>query len=718
MSSPATPSPQEQARADHAEALRRMEEAMGRGPATATPRSSLSSFILLTFFFFFFSGGGNDLPMPAHTQLHDSLKSLLYQQSNFTAWINGSESNFSLIQQPPAVTHLIQILLPTLPPLDTSLFSYSHNVTGYFESPVTIHNLTDPFNVTWSAEAQDVVKSINASDIIGRLGTWNWSAVSNLGITIKEPMPQVNFEASDPDIVMFNGEVTIESETEFQYVKFDLEGVHFPKNGTFYAFAEPQGRKVETRQIPSLVPEGAQNATAQAIVPILESKIERLRNIIASGATELTNEEPAPETTCSLKLYGQLQPAPLPQYLLENLEAEVENPTGASTISAPPPLLDAILLSEDCGFLLEIREAKGMKAARFWRKMTTYAGSSFIIYCALLALFVKHTKETATPAAVSRVSRWSFIIQAGADAFSFVAHVSYGILTDSQASLPLLAPGFLACIMLINQAQYAIQIRAVQDPEETALAALAARTAGTEQRPETFMQSVFRQSVLFGWVNELRRVDPNPKFWIMLTIGLGLFLKVLFHPALLFTIMGLLYTLLWVPQIIRSARRNTMRAMSLQYVIGTTIGRAFFPLYFFACPQNILGVHTTWWVWTLMGAVFLQVVVMVLQDIFGPSFFMPTSWLTTPPYDYHPVMPLPDIEAPEQSLGDCAICMDAILVHPEISSGEKAGLLMAAAERRTYSLAPCNHLFHTHCLEQWLGVKNICPQCRRLLPPL
>ena len=31
-------------------------------------------------------------------------------------------------------------------------------------------------------------------------------------------------------------------------------------------------------------------------------------------------------------------------------------------------------------------------------------------------------------------------------------------------------------------------------------------------------------------------------------------------------------------------------------------------------------------------------------------------------YDYHPVMPVPDTESPEQSLGDCVICMDAIII--------------------------------------------------------
>lgn len=43
------------------------------------------------------------LARPTDTEMipDDSLKSLLYQQSNFTAWINGSESNFSLVRPVP-----------------------------------------------------------------------------------------------------------------------------------------------------------------------------------------------------------------------------------------------------------------------------------------------------------------------------------------------------------------------------------------------------------------------------------------------------------------------------------------------------------------------------------------------------------------------------------------------------------------------------------------
>ena len=80
-------------------------------------------------------------------------------------------------------------------------------------------------------------------------------------------------------------------------------------------------------------------------------------------------------------------------------------------------------------------------------------------------------------------------------------------------------------------------------------------------------------------------------------------------------------------------------------------------------------------------------------------------------------MPLPDSESPDRSLGDCAICMDAIIVDPP--AGERGssvskeaawtgaiennsgGILSvmhrnvvgAASMRKSYSLAPCHHLF-------------------------
>ena len=213
-----------------------------------------------------------------------------------------------------------------------------------------------------------------------------------------------------------------------------------------------------------------------------------------------------------------------------------------------------------------------------------------------------------------------------------------------------------------------------------------------------------------------------------------------------------------------------------------------------------------------------------MQDLYGPAFFLPArvntlacspstrirhvltrdlQFATVKTYDYHPPMRLPDPESPDRSLGDCAICMDAIIVDSPagekgtsaskesawagVAEGHPSGIFNvvhrnvvgAANMRKSYSLAPCHHLFvsfrHTlldsECriltpdflctsilpaskqyvfiaisdfpradlgldCEQWLAIKvrtmslrrqklwliplpkNICPQCRRPLPPL
>jgi hypothetical protein len=95
-------------------------------------------------------------------------------------------------------------------------------------------------------------------------------------------------------------------------------------------------------------------------------------------------------------------------------------------------------------------------------------------------------------------------------------------------------------------------------------------------------------------------------------------------------------------------------------------------------------------------------------------------------YDYHPPMRLPDSESPDRSLGDCSICMDAIMVDspagekgisasketPWAGAGESqsGGILNvvhrnvvgAASIRKTYSLAPCHHLFVSFDFGRWV----------------
>ena len=119
--------------------------------------------------------------------------------------------------------------------------------------------------------------------------------------------------------------------------------------------------------------------------------------------------------------------------------------------------------------------------------------------------------------------------------------------------------------------------------------------------------------------------------------------------------------------------------------------------------------------WIIVILLVAQVLVILGQDILGPSFFLPkdvgfsfsrlfgatinlSQWVTVSAYNYHPPLPTSDTEAPKQSLGDCAICMEPIIVQHETSEpakGSSAQLLSSATTsmRKAYAWAPCHHVF-------------------------
>lgn len=69
---------------------------------------------------------------------------------------------------------------------------------------------------------------------------------------------------------------------------------------------------------------------------------------------------------------------------------------------------------------------------------------------------------------------------------------------------------------------------------------------------------------------------------------------------------------------------------------------------------------------------------------------------------------------------DCAICMNPVelVIVPRGSAGADLSLsasLMLA--RRKYMVTPCQHIFHTDCMQRWMRSRLQCPNCRNPLPP-
>jgi hypothetical protein len=231
-----------------------------------------------------------------------------------------------------------------------------------------------------------------------------------------------------------------------------------------------------------------------------------------------------------------------------------------------------------------------------------------------------------------------------------------------------------------------------------------------------------------------------------------------------FTSLALVYLSFWVPQLSRNVQRNCRRALNWEYVIGQSILRLLPFAYFYGYSNNVLFAEIDYiglalliiWVW-------IQVVVLISQEIVGPRWFVRKDW-APPAYDYHPILredeegdtmpigfsqatgassapssPVTDRdgrssppltrrasivtkEAKEKGkrVFDCAICMQdlEVSVIEAGTSSDQTGGPASLLARRMYMVTPCRHIFHSACLEGWMKYRLQCPICRETLPPL
>lgn len=171
-------------------------------------------------------------------------------------------------------------------PLNPTFASYYNNVSGFVHGPVKIYNLTSlsdfftnssppiittvpappahPLAVpgngletplsstippTWAGFAPAfLTQAFNTTDALLRIGTWNWSAPSELAFRMLEKQPVVSpgpgrrMNATTwADINLMHGRLEVKDKDTGEEISFDMEAVHFRENGTVYGLAEPAG---------------------------------------------------------------------------------------------------------------------------------------------------------------------------------------------------------------------------------------------------------------------------------------------------------------------------------------------------------------------------------------------------------------------------------------------------------------------------------------------
>ncbi|KAG8214982.1 hypothetical protein J3R82DRAFT_8385 [Butyriboletus roseoflavus] len=700
-------------------------------------RSSIPSFLFIILMLFMLTNHNNDGYL-ARSQYEDALQAMNHQLSNFTAWMNGESSDFALPERQPALPLLAQSFVPYGRKLDPRIGSYFSNMSGFIRGSLDFYNITpsslESANVPWKSHAQSFMSDTNMTELSDKLGLWNWSVPTNLSWSVVDHAPVIVEDVAE-QIAMIHGRIDFTDPTRADEMRLEFDGVHFLSNGTIYGFAEPNGHDNDIRYLPVIVPESVQNETARVIKPELLSRISKVKEMIDAGVVESDLPQGShPETGCGFVVHAQIEPSPISGNFMQDLEDELQKPTGQWTVKRPPLRLNGMLVSRECGLLYHLHDADGLRSQSFFRKVTNYASVSAIVYLVLLALLSRQMDKAHSPAALTRLSLWTFLTQAIVDAVAFAGHITFAILANGRPSISLVAPAFIACILFALEAQHSILINQVQAPEDAA-AQQVRRTPSPAQNAPTPATGGAQpplplpatapprptEPTFFQLVVSHFRSDPQARIWLGMFLFLTFIIRVIVTPSLALLFVASMYSMFWFPQIIRSAKRGRPSALSAEYLIGTSVCRLYFALYFLTCPRNVLDVRPRRWAYYLCAFVFFQVVVVLLQQRLGPTFFLPKRFANTETYNYHPPLPLSvsDPEAPEQSLGDCSICMEAIHAEdPKPLQHVAVGLLQKVGGRKNYSLAPCHHLFHTDCLDKWLAIKNICPQCRRPLPPL
>lgn len=626
--------------------------------------------------------------------------------------------------------------------------------------------------------------------------------------------------------------LTIEDPGSGSTYEMRLHGVHWPHQGNMLLTTTSE-KFSGIFGLPHLAPgqnffRSSQRLLNQTIDEVLHSKEKRAFTdqnnpwtSSASGAEDAWNPSPHCEYVVYLQVHDiryhtALSTAKSSWYdsdnLVQKLEDELRNPTGAPIHDVPDLQMSAVVYSPDCAYFLESKgpphfsELSGNKhLVGFKEEMWIWNVNFCVLIMAVIVfgqvyLLKFQMKESYTPSTMGRISFWTLIIMVLADGMMFAISTVLAldsthfylralILTFALFMSMMIGGSFLGEVYRTQESEWRprerehitqdnsstprpqptatpstreslplpvtagvatgqpdipIIIPSDQDVDaEIAENAAAGPTAGTtgtsSQQPRaTSFSTIVGRLILFGtticflslaamsWWKPIRNAFINT--------------------------MAFAYLSLWVPQLVRNTQRNSRRAFSWPFMVGQSVLRILPIAYFYLAPNNMVLSEPDGTAFAvLLLWLWLQLVLLLAQDIVGPRYGMPKGWMPEA-WDYYRILREDSLEAGGLPIGlvssptspslervrslsfgsgernkstgmrlrtiDCAICCEVLEV-PVVKAGEEAdGSIVGVMERRKYMVTPCRHIFHSACLEGWLRFRLQCPNCREELPPL
>ncbi|KAI4087432.1 MAG: hypothetical protein LQ344_006768 [Seirophora lacunosa] len=379
-------------------------------------------------------------------------------------------------------------------------------------------------------------------------------------------------------------------------------------------------------------------------------------------------------------------------------------------------------------------------------KMETYIRASkhailafAVMICAELSLLLRQMREASTPSTRSRISFYAVGMMAIGDGFVCMSFLVISIMLGS-AALPLVSTAFLAFLSVgFFSMKFLMDIWIVQGPERderqrqqqrrdapattpaavprpAAHATTASADADTLPLPVTASRPTSSdaspaatqqpQVPIAGDppTNDTQTTAPNTpvnttrrelsalyiRFYLILVGLLFLSLYSTAWPPLLRTVyarvLAFSYLSYFVPQIYRNIIRNCRKALQWRFVVGQSVLRILPIAYCYLYWDNVLFVETnTNWMIAIFGWSWLQVWILISQELFGPRFFVPqvcSKWIPAA-YDYHPTLREEDEETgasfpvgftqPPAPSFDAAVASSSSNNEPNVKKGEDIG---------------------------------------------
>lgn len=420
---------------------------------------------------------------------------------------------------------------------------------------------------------------------------------------------------------------------------------------------------------------------------------------------------------------------------LQMVEEELKWPMGRpANLSKLPPVTikTGQIYAPDCGFSFSVQSLSGTRYELLVKTIRAHVLIGVGLLVCQIYLLLLQMQHTNTPSIINKLSYSTFftitLIDGSLAMIYFATANAY-----PELYLPLVAGAFVTYVLsTIFELRYIVSIFASQVNEVgIGLGTLFRSGNNREADEETRRNVVIPDEAAIG-------NDHLVKFLVAMLFAMSFIfissswskpLRKLSEYVTVFV-----FNSYWIPQIFRNCvkglpsrrerrrilpvlnRRRTLKWPLLwQFVLGTTFIRCIPIIYVFSYPTNVFRheKNNTVVVLLIIWLLF-QIGVLYSQDIFGSRWFLPKHTIPEE-YSYHRAISQQHFMEHGGSSDytvDCSICMTDFPVYvEELPETHKV-------DKESYMVTPCDHMFHTPCLESWMNYKLQCPVCRSPLPPL